>query len=67
MKIRIFSLRGAHPLAMFARTPVAKESRRWVLDILGQEVMTRGYQLKSEWLYCALVVGSLQVLLVQTT
>ncbi|ANE76021.1 hypothetical protein JFB36_09895 [Dickeya solani] len=46
MRIRIFSLRGAHPLAMFARTPVAKEFRRWVLDILGQEVMTRGLPAK---------------------
>ena len=33
-KTRIFSLRGAHLLAMFARTKVAKEFRRWVLDIL---------------------------------
>lgn len=37
MKIRVFSLRGAHLLAMFARTPVAKEFRRWVLDILDRE------------------------------
>ncbi|TLI93838.1 hypothetical protein FEK41_17015 [Escherichia sp. E4694] len=36
--IRIFSLRGAHLIAMFARTPVAKEFRRWVLDILDREV-----------------------------
>lgn len=34
---RIFSLRGAHLIAMFARTPVAKEFRRWVLDILDRE------------------------------
>lgn len=34
---RIFSLRGAHLVAMFARTPVAKEFRRWVLDILDRE------------------------------
>lgn len=33
-KTRIFSLRGCHLLAMFARTPVAKEFRRWVLDVL---------------------------------
>lgn len=33
-KARIFSLRGCHLLAMFARTPVAKEFRRWVLDVL---------------------------------
>jgi len=35
--IRIFSLRGAHLLAMFARTQVAKEFRVWVLDILDRE------------------------------
>ncbi|MDE7065146.1 MAG: hypothetical protein K2O70_06700 [Desulfovibrionaceae bacterium] len=33
-RIRIFSLRGCHLLAMFARTPVAKAFRRWVLDVL---------------------------------
>ena len=37
-KIRIFSLRGCHLLAMFARTKVAKEFRKWVLDILDKEV-----------------------------
>ncbi|HBS7739456.1 TPA: hypothetical protein MAR59_001503 [Klebsiella pneumoniae] len=37
-KVRIFSLRGAHLVAMFARTPKAKEFRRWVLDILDREV-----------------------------
>lgn len=36
--VRIFSLRGAHLVAMFARTPVAAEFRRWVLDILDREV-----------------------------
>lgn len=35
---RVFSLRGAHLIAMFARTPVAKEFRRWVLDVLDREV-----------------------------
>ncbi|HHD2634031.1 TPA: P22AR C-terminal domain-containing protein [Klebsiella pneumoniae] len=39
MKVRVFSLRGAHLIAMFARTPVAKEFRRWVLDILDREVI----------------------------
>ncbi|EEZ5173212.1 hypothetical protein C3U77_003250 [Escherichia coli] len=34
---RIFSLRGAHLVAMFARTPIAKEFRRGVLDILDRE------------------------------
>jgi anti-repressor protein len=38
MKVRVFSLRGAHLIAMFARTDVAKEFRRWVLDILDREV-----------------------------
>lgn len=33
-QVRIFSLRGAHLLAMLSRTAVAKEFRRWVLDIL---------------------------------
>lgn len=37
MDNRIFSLRGAHLIAMFARTPVAKEFRKWVLDILDKE------------------------------
>lgn len=35
--VRIFSLRGAHLIAMFARTAVAKEFRRWVLDVLDRE------------------------------
>ncbi|AWK14185.1 BRO family protein [Candidatus Fukatsuia symbiotica] len=35
---RLFSLRGAHLVAMFARTPVAKEFRKWVLDILDNEM-----------------------------
>ncbi|WP_404463092.1 hypothetical protein LG331_09945 [Vreelandella aquamarina] len=37
---RIFSLRGAHLLAMFARTKKAKAFRRWVLDIL--DAITKG-------------------------
>jgi prophage antirepressor-like protein len=37
-EVRIFSLRGAHLLAMFARTKVAKDFRKWVLDVLDQEV-----------------------------
>lgn len=35
-KARIFSLRGAHLIGMFARTKLAAEFRRWVLDILDQ-------------------------------
>ena len=34
VKSLIFSLRGCHLVAMFARTPVAKAFRRWVLDVL---------------------------------
>lgn len=44
IKTRIFSLRGAHLVAMFARTPVAKEFRKWVLDILDREVGHPVYQ-----------------------
>lgn len=53
-KTRIFSLRGAHLLAMFARTKVAKEFRRWVLDILdalhrgGEYVMQQYRQARAE-------------------
>lgn len=36
--VRIFSLRGCHLIAMFARTDVAKAFRKWVLDILDKEV-----------------------------
>lgn len=38
--VRVFSLRGAHLMGMFSRTTVAKEFRRWVLDILDREVAT---------------------------
>ena len=34
VKSLIFSLRGCHLVAMFARTPVAKAFRRWALDVL---------------------------------
>jgi prophage antirepressor-like protein len=37
LTLRIFSLRGAHLIAVFARTPVAKEFRKWVLDVLDKE------------------------------
>lgn len=36
--VRIFSLRGCHALAFFARTETAKRFRKWVLDILDKEV-----------------------------
>lgn len=37
-QIRAFSLRGCHLIAVFARTAVAKEFRKWVLDVLGKEI-----------------------------
>lgn len=40
MDNRIFSLRGCHLIAMFANTKVAKDFRKWVLDILDREVST---------------------------
>lgn len=36
--VRIFSLRGAHLIAMFSRTEIARDFRKWVLDILDKEV-----------------------------
>lgn len=42
---RIFSLRGAYLLGMFASTPPAKRFRRWVLDVLeGKAQPTRAPQ-----------------------
>ena len=46
--VRIFNLRGCHLLAMFSRTAVAKEFRRWVLDILDREVSRYTRSTKSE-------------------
>ena len=40
-KVRVFSLRGCHLLAMFARTAIAKQFRKWVLDILDREVLNQ--------------------------
>ena len=41
MDHRIFSLRGAHLIAMFSKTAIAKQFRKWVLDILDREVVTK--------------------------
>lgn len=43
-EVRIFSLRGAHLLAMFARTKVAKTFRKWVLDVLDREVQRQAQE-----------------------
>lgn len=37
-RVRVFSLRGAHLLGMFANTAVAKQFRKWALDVLDNEV-----------------------------
>ena len=36
--VRIFSLRGAHLIAMLAKTEVAKEVRKWLLDLADKEI-----------------------------
>jgi len=41
-KTRIFSPRGCHLIAMFARTAVAKQFRRWVLDVLDKVCQPSG-------------------------
>ncbi|AMW78861.1 hypothetical protein AMD27_08210 [Acinetobacter sp. TGL-Y2] len=37
--IRIFSLRGCHLIAMFSKTDIAKQFRKWVLDVLDKETL----------------------------
>ncbi|MGS1028853.1 BRO family protein [Burkholderia glumae] len=44
---RVFSLRGAHLIAMFARTEKAQAFRRWVLDII--ESHQASQSLIQEW------------------
>ncbi|WP_410679034.1 BRO family protein [Avibacterium paragallinarum] len=43
-KVRIFSLRGCHLIGMLSHTKVAKDFRKWVLDILDQEVERQEHQ-----------------------
>lgn len=38
MENRIFSPRGCHLITFFARTSVAKQFRKWVLDVLDKEI-----------------------------
>ena len=47
-KTRIFSLRGCHLIAMFAKTQIAKLFRVWVLDILDKETNQPAYGLKDD-------------------
>lgn len=44
-EVRIFSPRGCYALAMFARTKIAKEFRRWVLDVLESLRKTGRYEI----------------------
>ncbi|EHL5406172.1 hypothetical protein KD288_002394 [Salmonella enterica] len=37
IKVRLFSLRGVHLIAMLSRTPVAEDFRKWVLDLIERE------------------------------
>lgn len=46
-KARVFSLRGAHLIGMFARTEKAQAFRRWVLDII--ESHQASQSLIQEW------------------
>lgn len=47
LTVRIFSLRGCHLITFFARTQVAKEFRKWVLDILDKESKPKQHQLET--------------------
>lgn len=44
-KVRIFSLRGCHLIGMLSHTKVAKDFRKWVLDILDREVSQKTEQI----------------------
>lgn len=43
-KVRIFSLRGTHLIGMLSHTKVAKDFRKWVLDILDREILQNEQQ-----------------------
>ncbi len=38
VKVRLFSLRGCHLMGMLARTEIAKDFRKWVLNVIDDEV-----------------------------
>ena len=40
-QIKVFSPRGCHLVAMFAKTPFAKAFRKWVLDVLDKKASDR--------------------------
>ena len=43
-EVRVFSLRGCHLLAMLSRTPIAKDFRVWVLDVLDRQLSNTNNQ-----------------------
>ena len=58
-KTRIFSLRGAHLITFFARTPVAKQFRKWALDILEKEIKPKAKTIIDDRIPLAEAVGLL--------
>lgn len=52
-EVRIFSPRGCYALGMFARTPVAAEFRKWVLDVLEGKATIKSAQ-RSDFPLCDL-------------
>lgn len=40
-EVRVFNTRGCHAIGFFAKTKIAKQFRKWVLDILDKEVGAR--------------------------
>ncbi|EOI7349075.1 TPA: Bro-N domain-containing protein [Yersinia enterocolitica] len=51
MMVRCFSLRGAHLVAMFADTPVAKEFRRWALDVMDRDAAKSPIKRRADYNY----------------
>jgi len=61
-EVRIFSLRGAHLIAIFSRTKVAKEFRNWVLDVLDKETYQSAPVTKSRALPSPLTIEQQSVI-----
>ncbi|MBC8947206.1 MULTISPECIES: BRO-N domain-containing protein [Xenorhabdus] len=59
-KVRIFSLRGLYLLGMLADTPVAKELRKWVLDLIEKESQPRDLSLMDMESLKELTIGEMQ-------
>lgn len=54
---RIFSLRGCYAIAFFAKTEVAKQFRKWVLDLIEQQMQNSQYhQVSVMQQYCTMQV-----------